>query len=134
MPMPQERVTVREHTSAQTKMGGLIITVYRANLYNAHVIIGRPGQPNVDREQLRTGGAVLFETPDEGLFEVRILSTAESEVEFLVSHVSPRPGIAGGWVEQDASNVPFTRAEVDRIAESIQQVRLSLSERADIPD
>jgi len=129
--MRQERIVVMEHSSAQAELGGLIISAHRTLSSQVELVIGRPGLPNIEKT-LGTGGAVLFETPDDGLFEVRVLSTSLAQAGLLVSHVSPRPGIAGGLVDQDATNSPFTPTELARIADSLHRTRLSLSERRDI--
>ena len=129
--MAQDRVIVHEHNSVQAKLGGLIISALRTTSDHVDLVVGRPGLPNLE-SSLRIGGAVLFETPDDGLFEVRLLAGSVTQAEFLISHISPRRGIAGGFVDQDLSNSPFTPAELAKIADSLHRIRLSLSERPDV--
>jgi len=129
--MAQDRVVVKEHNSVHAKLGGLIISALRTTSDGVDVVVGRPGLPNIERG-LRTGGAVLFETPDDGLFEVRLLTSSANQAEFLITHISPRQGIAGGLVDQDPSNSPFTPSELAKIADSLQRIRLSLSRRSDV--
>jgi hypothetical protein len=129
--MARDQVVVPEHNSVQVKLGGLIISALRTTSDSVDVVVGRPGLPNIEKT-LRTGGAVLFETPDDGLFEVRLLAGSVNQAKLLISHISPSPGIAGGFVDQDHSNSPFTAAELARIADSLQRIRLALSERPDV--
>jgi hypothetical protein len=129
--MAQDRAVVHEHNSAHVKLGGLIISARRTSSERVDIVVGRPGLPNVEKS-LKTGEAVLFETPDTGLFEVRLLAGYATQAEFLVSQISPRPGIAGGLVDQDASNSAFTPAELAKIAESLDRIRLELSARSDV--
>jgi hypothetical protein len=129
--MAQDRAVVNEHNSVHVKLGGLIISAVRTMSGRAEVVVGRPGLPNIQKA-LTTGGAVLFETPDAGLFEVRLLAAYATQAEFLITQISPRQGIAGGLVEQDVSNAPFTPSELARIAESLRQIGGSLTARSDV--
>lgn len=129
--MEQERLTVQERNSVQAKLGGLIVTAAQTLMDSVDLVVGRPGFPNVEKT-LRVGRAILFETPDQGLFEVRVLATNMMQAQLLISHISPRPGIAGGFVDQDPSNSPFTPAELARISDSLQRIRNSLSESQDV--
>jgi hypothetical protein len=126
----QETLVVRENNSAQSELGGIIVSAVETNNGRAKLVVGRPGSPNLE-STLSTGGAALFETP-EGLFEVRVMSTTAVQVTVLLTQVSPRPGFAGGFVEQDSDNAPFTSAELVRIATSFQQIQRILSERSDV--
>jgi hypothetical protein len=127
----QETIYVKERNSTQAKMGGLIVSVVQIHYQGARLVVGRPGLPNVE-STFSTGGALLYETPD-GLFEIRLMSTAAGDqVMVLLSQVSPRPGITGGFVDQDSNNAPFTPPELVRIAASLEQIRLAMSERPDV--
>ena len=101
--MDQERVVVNERDSAQTELGGLIVSAVHTFSDRVDLVVGRPGLPNIETT-LRVGGTVLFETPDEGIFEVRVFSMTSVSATLLISHVSPHPGIAGGLVDQEPSN------------------------------
>src|SRR5712692_1993410 len=129
--MAQDRALVNEHNSVHVKLGGLIISALRTSSEGVDVVVGRPGLPNIEKS-LTTGGAVLFETPDAGLFEVRLLAGYATQAEFLISQISPRQGIAGGLVDQDASNSPFTPSELARIADSLHHIGLGLSARSEV--
>src|SRR5258708_117389 len=117
--MVQETIVVKEHSSTQSKMGGIIVSAPSTLSGQARLVVGHPGLPNVTSE-LATGGAVLFETP-EGLFEVRVMSNTSNDVTVLLTQLSPRPGIAGGFVDQDSDNAPFTPLELVKIAASLRQ-------------
>jgi hypothetical protein len=129
--MVQETIVINERSSAQAKMGGIIVSVVETYSDSAKLVVGRPGFPNIE-STLGTGGAVLFETP-EGLFEVRVMSTAlVNKITVLLSQVSPRPGIAGGFVDQDTDNTPFTPPELAKIKDSVEQIKRIMSERSDV--
>lgn len=128
--MKQERFSVRERNSTQAELGGIIVSVVQTLGDRATIVVGHPGLPNIER-MLHVGGALLFETSD-GLFEVRVMSISGSEVAMLLTYVSPQPGIAGGFVDQDQSNSPFTPSELVEIAKSLQHIRLIMSERSDV--
>jgi hypothetical protein len=133
---PDRRKPVREvlaiqvRESKQADLGGIIVSARQTSSERADLVIGCPGLPNL-QDTLSVGGAVLFETPD-GLFEIRVLKTLSQEVEVLISHVSPRPGVTAGFVDQDQENVPFTREEAAQIATSLDRIKRAMSERADV--
>jgi hypothetical protein len=70
----QERATAFNKGSACFELGGLIVTAAEIDYKEGKVrlVVGRPGFPNVTRT-LEAGGAILFETPDDGVIEVRVL-------------------------------------------------------------
>jgi hypothetical protein len=129
--MDQERIVVKERDSTESDLGSLIVSGLETYSDRVSFVVGRPGLPNI-QSTLRVGGAVFFETPDEGIFEVRVLSTKPDSATLLISHVSPRPGIAGGLVNQDPDNSPFMPDELSRIAADLEQVRLAISGRSDV--
>jgi len=119
----QEPLDVAQNGSALAKTGGIIVSAVAVNSTagKAKLVVGRPGLANVVSE-MAIGDAVLFETPD-GLFaEVRLLSISYPKATVLLSQVAPRRGIAGGFVDQDASNSRFTTEEVARIGTSMEQI------------
>jgi hypothetical protein len=130
--MARETIVVPEHDSILAEFGDLIVSVDQITFQDrtAEVVVGRPGLPNL-KKVLGIGSAVLFETPS-GLFEIRVLSVSFQAVKILLTEVSPHPGIAGGFVDQGADNLPFTPPELIRIAVSIRQIRQVMSERSDI--
>jgi hypothetical protein len=77
---------------------------------------------------MRTGDIVLFESPNDGMFEVRLLTHNYTGAEFLISQISPRPGLVGGFVSDDPNNSPFSSDELARIAESVTQIRFKLDQ------
>ena len=129
----RETIEVRERNSAEAGIGGLVVSAPAANVGRVSLVVGRPGLPNI-KADLEVGDAVLFETPDEGLFEVRALSTSAGSARLLVTQVSHRRGIMGGLVGQDPSNEPFRKEESARIRESLDQVYDLLVARFDIAD
>ena len=126
--LQQERVTVLQNQSEQTKLGQLIISVRGRTGDEIEFVVGCPGLPNVHKEFFRVGDSVLFETPDDGIIEVRVMAVGVTiGARFLISQVSPRTGIAGGFVDQDPSNAPFTPSELEQIASSLTQMRQEIS-------
>jgi hypothetical protein len=128
--MLQERLTVPYRATAQSEKTGLLISALNTDTSGAEIVIGRPGLKNL-RVKLILGDAVLFETP-EGLFEIRVLANSAASVALLVTQISPRPGIAAGLVDQNPENTPFLPQERDRIARSVEEIKVSMSSRPDI--
>ena len=128
-------IKVQEKRSVRTNLGGLIVSVIDVDSREVQCVVGRVGFPSVERT-LKVGGAVLFETPDEGLFEVRLMHInyygSPESAEFLVSRVTPQRGIAAGFTEHDASNMPFDDKEVKRIAASLREVGDGVRARSDV--
>jgi hypothetical protein len=127
--MNSETVKILNNKSVRLKESGLILTVRSAGSRGSTVVIGYPGLPN-ETWNAETGDALLFETPTAGLYEVRVFSQNSGEVEFFVTQVSPRPGIAGAFVTSEPSNSPFTHEELDRISASLSEVKDSLKSQA----
>jgi hypothetical protein len=128
-----EELSVFELGSQDSRIGGLIVSAADISSGHVELVVGRVGYPNVEKT-LRTGGAVLFETPDAGLLEVRVLkiSQAPDTVRIRVSRVSPRRGITAGFVEHEPDNEPFSKEELDRVRSSLQTVANAATERADL--
>ena len=104
--LQQERVTVLQNQSEQTKLGQLIISVRGRTGDEIEFVVGCPGLPNVHKEFFRVGDSVLFETPDDGIIDVRVMAVgATIGARFLISQVSPCTGIAGGFVDQDPATL-----------------------------
>ncbi len=129
--MNNETIKVAENNSVRLDTSGLILTVRHAYGNHSEIVVGYPGLPNETRS-LETGDALLFETPDAGIFEVRVFSQSVSGVTFLITHISPRPGIAGAFVTSDPSNTPFTPEELNKISVSLRQVTSMLESKAEM--
>lgn len=110
-------------------MGGLIISLRNAYTSWINLSVGRPGLPNVE-SKLKVGDAILFETPDEGVFEVRLLNIliSQNKATLLVTHVSPTPGLTAAFVGSDPGNAPFTSEEKSKIIECLADVKEKLLE------
>src|SRR5262249_27811361 len=78
----QEVLLIPVRGTGRGKLGQLILSVRSGGYDQALVVIGRAGLPNVVRA-LKLGDAVLFETPDAGLLEVRLVGTSYSEAKVL---------------------------------------------------
>lgn len=122
--MRQVDISVRERNSVQTDIAHLIVSVRYINLQNncCEITVGCPGLPNAV-QTMYTGDAVLFETPSDGIIEVRMMSHNAVAADFLVSQVSPRLGISGGAVSDDPNNAPFSEKELDKIVGSINRLK-----------
>ena len=128
--MLQEQLTIKERSTVISETTGLIISALRTTSYVADIVVGQPGLNNLS-VTLNLGGAALFETL-EGVFELRALSISSVDVLLLVTRISPRPGVAGGLVDQNPENTPFLPEELERIAQSIDQIKTSISNRSDV--
>ena len=88
--MKQSTITVSDNESATlVDFADLIVTVRKLIGRQCEVLVGYPGLPGVVKN-MRTGDAVLFETPKDGVLEVRVMTQSVYRAEFLVSQVSQK--------------------------------------------
>ncbi len=128
--MKQVTVDIYDGSSEILDIGNIIISAVATYSNRAILAVGSPGLPNV-KEELYTGDTVLFETPSDGVFEVRVLENTSSNVICLVSQISPRLGIAGGFTEIQQENTPFSNTEIEKISSSIKELKQHLSNEKD---
>lgn len=136
--MHTERLYLHSHQSAHAKQGQLIISAITASWLagKVEIVIGRIGFASVTKT-LKVGGAVLFETPDEGLFEIRVMNinignpdTADIMISQLGTTVAP---IAGVRCDDFAyENTPFQPEELRRLKASLSEVYDSVKTREDL--
>jgi len=124
--MIQKTYDVFESNSCVSELGNLIISLKELSIKNAKITVGYPGLPNI-RSLLKTGDAVLYETPDNGVFEIRLISIYAAYIKILVSHVFPKPGLTAGFVDNDPNNKPFSDEEKSRITASITIIKNKLT-------
>jgi len=124
-------LTVKENDSKQVHLANLIVSVRRIVVDSTTIVVGHPGLPNAI-EQVKTGDAILYETPNDGVVEIRALSVHPTQVQFLVSQVSPRLGIMGGFIDDDPNNTPFSALELNEIKESIKRIQDDFNQIPDI--
>src|SRR5438105_14579765 len=104
--MLQEEVAVSYRRTQRSDKTGLIITYGGMSAGDAALIIGHVGLRNLEII-LPLGGVSLYETL-EGTFEIRVLFLTASMVSLLITQLSPRPGIAAGYIDQTRENRPFS--------------------------
>ncbi len=130
--MKQTSLTIRANRSGSPEFSKLVISVRSTSPESGCVtVIGYPGSPNVV-ENMFNGDAALFETVEDGIFEVRAIAVDYSEVEFLITHISPRSGFAAGFIDEDPANLPFSDEERGRISDSIADLKRRLREESKI--
>ena len=129
--MKQETVKISEGSSSSVGFSSLILSVRRAYFNSCELVVGYPGLKNVVKK-MDIGGTVLYETPNDGILEVRLVSINSANAGFLVSQVSPRLGIIGGFVDEDFNNSPFSSNELTQIANSVTNINKELTQRDDI--
>ncbi len=128
--MEQITVIVGVGESEIAPENGIILSVKGSMIGAAEAVVGRPGMPNLDAS-FTLGSAVLFETP-EGLYEVRLMSASPTRANFLITQITPKPGLAAGFVEQDVENSRFTSDERVQITRSVKTIRLAMAQRTDL--
>ncbi|MEW8355838.1 MAG: hypothetical protein AB2665_18705 [Candidatus Thiodiazotropha sp.] len=131
--MKQQTVKLSEKTSSTIDSSGIIVSARTTYGSHCDIVIGYPGLPNVVK-QMHVGDAVLYETPAEGVIEVRALSMNSVSVELLISYVSPRLGISAGFIDEDPNNSPFTSNELRQIEDSIEKAKLELAHNKEIEE
>ncbi len=137
--MTGERLVARPFKSVESRLGRLVITARHISLEpsEADLVVGRPGLQNLERTML-LGDAVLYDTPDDGILEVRLLRLkyitliSSTNAILMVSQVAPSLGVAGGLVNEDPNSSPFTADEVREIDRCLQSSKQALKERPDI--
>lgn len=120
--MKNKLVVIQEGNSGRVSFSHLIISLRYVTPQECVAAFGYPGLPNV-LEKLCNGDAVLYETPTEGVLEARVFSLSNHSVEFLVTQVSPRPGLLAGATSADPNNSPFNEQELVRIQQSIVLIK-----------
>jgi len=95
------------------------VSVRNALVGQCEVVIGYPGLPNLAQE-MNVGDAVLYQTTEDGILEVRAVVLGYNRAEFLVTLVSPKVGLFAGLIDEDPNNLPFDEAELKRIGQSIR--------------
>ncbi len=129
--MKQATVKISQESSSSVDFSSLILSVRHVYTSYCTVVVGYPGLKNVVKE-MSLGDSVLYETPNDGILEVRFISFHSLAVSFLVSQVSPRLGILGGFVDEDSNNSPFTSNELTQIESSVTNIKKELTQRNDI--
>jgi hypothetical protein len=129
----EEYVKAYVGLSMTSKIGQLIISLQDANYSSISFVVGRTGFPNVVRNDAKLGDAVLFETPDDGIVEVRFFHHQKiNEPVFRIERVSPTKGIVGGLILSDLQNAPFDQSEIARIGQSISAIKEEVGQRHDL--
>lgn len=131
--MKQETIYLSERGSAQTGIANLIISARSQHYSCVEIVVGSPGMANITKE-LYVGDTILFESIDDGILEIRLMSIAsgESGIRLLVTQISPRPGLRGALIDEDPLNSFFTDDELERIESSINEVKKKLGSLDDI--
>ncbi|MEK6300985.1 MAG: hypothetical protein AABO41_09715 [Acidobacteriota bacterium] len=140
--METEELTINEHCSSSPSNRPLILSVTTIDSdkpRTVEFVVGQIGLPSLTRT-LRVGGAVLFETSEDGLFEIRILSITKRMsggvwcdcATFGVSQLLARHAPTGGVPNESTANHPFTSSEVERIRTSLEPVHDAIRQRGDI--
>lgn len=94
------------------------------------LVIGAPGLPNVKRE-LQLGDAVLYQLPDFGVVEVRVVDIG-TPVKVLITEVSPRRGFAAAYASEVSDNAQFGSDESIRVAGDLKKVVAQIAARTDV--
>ena len=123
--MKTQTIEVLGNNSGQLDSMGLILTVRNALGNESDIVVGFPGLTNATRRAY-TGDALLYETP-VGTFDIRILYQNSTKVRFLVTQLSPTPGIGAAFDFSDPTNRQFTPEERERIASSLENAKLELA-------
>jgi hypothetical protein len=129
----EEYVKAYVGLSFASRIGHVIISLRDADFSSISFVVGRTGFPNVVCNDAKLGDAVLFETPDDGIVEIRFHHHQEiTKPVFRIARVAPAKGIAGGLLTADPQNTAFDQVEIARIGESISAVKQEVSQRTDL--
>lgn len=117
-----EEVTIYQGKSHRSTSSSLILSARNLRNGFVNIVVGRAGMPNLVKE-IEVGDAIIYETPDSGVLEVRNMYANTAYVDLLITQVSPRLGIAAGFISQDESNRKFQQSEIDKIAFCIKEIQ-----------
>ena len=124
--MYQTEISVLQFGSAKVKNTQLIISIPNKTTNQCDVSIGYVGMPN-STHKMKVGDNAFFETPTDGTFEVRLVKISAYHGHFLVSRISPRSGLTAGIATDDVNNKSFSSSELERVVESISQLKSNLA-------
>ena len=129
----EEYVRTLVGLSFTSKIGKLILSVQETSSSRVSFVVGRTGFPNVLCGNAKVGEAVLFETYDDGIVEVRFYHHhIRNKLVFRIARVAPAKGITGGLLDIDPQNAPFEQAEIARIGECMETVKEAVRQRSDL--
>lgn len=97
----------------------------------AELVMGAPGLPNV-KKKLYLGDAVIYQTPNYGVVEVRVMELFKESVHLMITVVTPRSGFSAGFDDTSTLNAQFSTDEIDRIKNSVDRIVTNMSTRADV--
>lgn len=120
--MKHNSIAVKANESGSPEFSSLIVSVRNAYVGRCEVVIGYPGLPNVE-QKMETGDAALYQTTEDGTIEVRAVKLGMNQAEFLVTQVSPKIGLVAGLLDEDPNNSPFGEVELERIEQSIIELK-----------
>ncbi len=123
--MKQSSVIVSMNSSGRPAFSNLILSVRQVYSTSCIIVVGHPGLPNIS-QTLELGDAVLIETINDGILEVRLTAIGGNHGEFLITQLSPRHRLVAGFVDDDTDNSPFSESELARISESIAELKEKL--------
>jgi len=124
--MLQETIKVPKSNGGSASFSKLFVGLPAMSPFDwCDVVVGFPGQPPV-KQRMSVGDAVLYETTQDGILEVRASAIHGSGADFTVTQVSPRPGFGAALVSEDPNNSPFTDEERARIRSSVEEVKSKL--------
>lgn len=127
----QVSVKIETGKSKTIAIGGLVISVKESDHQFTELVIGRPGLRNLAKV-LGLGDAVLYETPTDGLIEVRAMEQSQFGPTLLVTLVTPRLGFTAGLEPNDRENVPFASDEVAKIRDGVARIGKAMASRQDL--
>lgn len=71
--MKQIIINIGQQSSQKIDFASLIVSVRETYGSHCEIVVGCPGQQNVVKD-VKVGDAVLFESPSDGILEVRVLT------------------------------------------------------------
>jgi hypothetical protein len=123
--MKQDTLSVIQQSSTQSELGHVILALNSVSTNACDVLIGRPGTPNI-RKKMSLGDMFLYQTPEDGILEIRLMELSGIIARFLITQVAPATGFAGGIIDNDVSNSAFSDGERARISDSIENLKEDL--------
>ena len=127
MTRAREDITVYASVTEQSEVSDIFLSYKHYTTGRATFVLGYPGLPN-DEHVFSIGEALLHQSPDKGIFELRSLIVASNLVKFLITEISPRLGLIGGLTSESDLNTAFSEDELAKVRDSLDGAILAITE------
>ena len=120
-----EDIPVQIGRTEQSEISDIFLAFKSYHSGRATIVVGYPGLPN-DEKIFAVGDALLHQSPDKGIFEIRALVVASNLTSFRITQISPRRGFIGALTSESDINTRFSDDEVQKISISLDEALIAI--------